>query len=199
MAQTPEEQSNPEGEVGGAAGLATGAAADTFFIEQPLDYHLLATDLPGRPIFLDVTDTGMQLRTGGEAEAAGAADAAVLKGEQPLGTISDLLIDRRGGAAGLVVELTPDMRGGGREIAVAMGLVRMLPDPEDPAKTHILLSVDPVDLENAPAFDRADVPQGAQQAVGSDGTPEERRQKPAAESPADKTLEQQPQAEAPSK
>jgi hypothetical protein len=37
---------------------------------------------------------------------------------------------------------------------VAMGLVRMLPDAEDPAVTRILLSLDPVDLENAPEFQR---------------------------------------------
>jgi hypothetical protein len=163
------EDGSPEGDVGGAVGLATGAAADTFFIRQPLEYHLLATELPGRAVFLDATDTGLQQRTAGEPEAAAAADAAILQGEAPVGEITDLLIDRRGGTAGLVVELAPEMRGGSREIAVAMGLVRMLPDPEDRATTHILLSIDPVDLENAPTFERAELPQGG--AEGAEAQP----------------------------
>lgn len=190
LAQTAEEDTATEGEAGSAAGLATAAAADTFFIQKPLEYHLLATGLPGREVFLDATDTGMQLRTGEEAEAGGAADSAILKGEQPLGAITDLLIDRRGGTAGLVVELVPDMRGGGREVAVAMGLVRMLPDPEDPATTHILLSMDPIDLENAPTFERTDLPEGASEASESGSEPAEQPEGEPAEQPGSEAAEQ---------
>lgn len=174
-AQPSEEGGSVEGDVGGAAGLATGAAADTFFIRAPLEYHLLATELPGRPIFLDSTDTGLQRRTAGEPEAERTTGSEVLTGEEPVGTITDLLIDRRGGTAGLLVELTPDMRGGDREVAVAMGLVRMLPDPEDPATTHILLSIDPVDLENAPTFERARAPGDSNENAGEATTQEEGR------------------------
>lgn len=156
-----------EGDVGGAVGLATSAASDTFFIAEPREYHMLATDLAGEPVFLDATDTGIQRRGG--APAAGEADAAFLEGERPIGTITDLVLDRRGGAAGLVVELDPELPGGDREIAVAMGLVRMLPDSEDVARTHILLSVDPIDIENAPDFQRSDVPDPARGTDGQSG------------------------------
>ncbi len=157
-----------EGDAGGAVGIATRAATDTFFIAELLEYHLLASNLAGQPVFLDATDTGIQRRGG--APTPGTADAAFLDGERPIGTITDLVLDRRGGAAGLVVELDPELPGGDREVAVAMGLVRMLPDSEDVARTHILLSVDPADIENAPAFRRADMPEDAGDAVGQTGT-----------------------------
>lgn len=158
-----------EGDVGGAVGVATSAASDTFFIGEPREYHMLATALAGQPVFLDATDTGIQRRGG--APAPDAIDAAFLEGERPIGTITDLVLDRRGGAAALVVELDPELPGGDREIAVAMGLVRMLPDSEDVARTHILLSVDPLDIENAPDFQRSNLPESAEGA-GAGGADE---------------------------
>jgi hypothetical protein len=141
-------------EVVGAVGLATGAVGETFFIRTPQEYHLLSTELPGQPVFLDTTATGMQHMSVTDPGAEGTVDEGIAEGERPLGEVVELLIDRRGGAAALVIELDEAMRGGEREIAVAMGLVRMLPDADDPAATRILLSLDPLDLENAPDFVR---------------------------------------------
>ncbi len=150
----------PEADVGGAVGLATGAVGETFFIRAPQEYHILSTDLPGHPVYLDTTATGLQRMTAADPAAEGTVDREVAEGERPLGEVVELLLDRRGGAAALVIELDEAMRGGEREVAAAMGLVRMLPDPEDPRVTRILLSLDPVDLENAPTFERPDAREG---------------------------------------
>lgn len=160
-----------EAEVGGAFGLATGAVGETFFIRTPQEFHLLTSELPGHPVFFDTTPTGMARPVTEEPEAAGTVEQEIREGEVPVGVVTDVLIDRRGGAAGLVIELNEEMRGGGREIAVAMGLVRMLPDPDDPAATHILLSIDPVDVEAAPDFERPGAPADGAAAQPQDAGP----------------------------
>jgi hypothetical protein len=149
-----EPATEPEADVGGAVGLATGAIGETFFIRAPQEYHMLSSELPGHAVFIDTTATGLQRMSAADPEAEGTVDREIADGDRAVGEVVELLVDRRGGTAALVIELDEGMRGGAREVAVAMGLVRMLPDAEDPAVTRILLSLDPVDLENAPEFQR---------------------------------------------
>jgi DNA mismatch repair ATPase MutL len=149
-----EPAAEPEADVGGAVGLATGAVGETFFIRAPQEYHLLSSELPGHAVYIDTTATGLQRMSAADPEAEGTVDREIADGDRAVGEVVELLVDRRGGTAALVIELDDGMRGGAREVAVAMGLVRMLPDTEDPAVTRILLSLDPVDLENAPDFQR---------------------------------------------
>jgi hypothetical protein len=149
-----EPATEPEADVGGAVGLATGAIGETFFIRAPQEYHMLSSELPGHAVFIDTTATGLQRMSAADPEAEGTVDREIADGDRAVGEVVELLVDRRGGTAALVIELDEGMRGGAREVAVAMGLVRMLPDAEDPAVTRILLSLDPVDLENAPDFQR---------------------------------------------
>jgi nicotinate-nucleotide--dimethylbenzimidazole phosphoribosyltransferase len=154
-AATPEaapEPAEPE-----STGISTGAVGDTFFIRAPLEYHMLASDLPGRPVYFDTTMPVGQTTATRPPEDSG-VEAEIRQAERPLGTITDVLLDRAGQVAALVIELDPEMRGGDREVAVAGGLVRMLPVSDDPAETVVLLTLDPVDLENAPAFERPQPP-----------------------------------------
>jgi hypothetical protein len=184
-----EPAAEPEADVGGAVGLATGAVGETFFIRAPQEYHLLSSELPGHAVYIDTTATGLQRMSAADPEAEGTVDREIADGDRAVGEVVELLVDRRGGTAALVIELDEGMRGGAREVAVAMGLVRMLPDTEDPAVTRILLSLDPVDLENAPDFQRPG--QAAEAGVAEEPAQEQ----PAQEQPA----QEQPAQEQPSR
>jgi len=187
-------EADTEAAVGGAVGLATGALGENFFIRSPQEYHLLAGEMAGMPVYLDATAGAMQPHLGQEPEAAGTLDAAIAEGERPLGAVADVLLDRRGGAAALVLELDPELRGGAREIAVAMGLVRMLPDAEDPATTRILLRLDPADVENAPNFERPGAAPAAATAVQDAQQPQDQPEAQAPGTmPPDAAQQQQPQ------
>lgn len=167
-------------EVDGAVGLATGAVGEAFFLRRPEAYHILASEIPGQPVFLDRTSTGIQQPTVDEAQTGGAAERGIREGTRPVGVITDVVIDRAGQVAGLVIELDREMRGGSREIAVAIGLVRMLPGSTNANETSFLLALDPVDLVNAPDFERPALPAQAGGGAGRGGAvqPQERAQQP---------------------
>lgn len=134
-------------------GLSSGAVGDTFFIRTPLEYHMLASELVGQPIYFDTTIAVGQTAAI-EPTAGDDVEEEIREAERPLGAISDVLIDRAGQVAALVIELDPELSGSEREVAVAGGLVRMLPVSDDPNKTVLMLTLDPIDLENAPEFQR---------------------------------------------
>jgi PRC-barrel domain len=141
-----------------SSGIATGAVGDTFFIQAPLEYHLLGSELPGHPVFFDTSTPVGTTAAAPMPEGGDPVDSEIREAERPLGTVTDVIVDRAGRVAGIVIELDPEMRGGDREVAVAGGLVRMVPGTDDPSQTVMLLTLDPVDLETAPDFERPHTP-----------------------------------------
>lgn len=140
-----------------STGLSSGAVGDTFFIRTPREYHMLAADLPGRPVYFDTTMPVGQT-TGARLPEDDGVEDEIREAERPLGTVTDVLLDRAGQVAALVIELAPELGGEEREVAVAGGLVRMLAVSDDPTQTVLLITLDPADLETAPAFERPESP-----------------------------------------
>lgn len=151
LAQTAEADQAP---VGNALGGAGRAPNEGFFIVTPEAYHILASQAPGQPMYLHRTATGLEQTTVDAAGAEVAVPPGVNEGTEPVGVITDVVFDRAGEVAGLVISLDQAMGGGEREVAVAIGLLRMLPGSVNANETLFLLALDPADLMSAPDFQR---------------------------------------------
>lgn len=149
VAQTTEAEQAP---VGDAAG-ASRAQSEGFFLARPEAYHFVASQAPGQPVYLDRTATGIE-QTSVDAAAEVAVAPGIDEGTEPVGVLADVVFDRAGQMAALVIRLDEAMGVGEREVAVAIGLVRMLPGDVNANETRFLLALDPADLVGAPDFQR---------------------------------------------